>query len=152
MNDAPNQQFWIVDDDPFYSDALKEVVEGTLYGWMVQRFKNAAELHQALRDGKRPSAAVLDMMLPMDEADEKGGLPPDDGAVAPGVHLAQTLKDHGVKLDNIAVASALIQEKYHAPLLEIGIRKENILIKPSLIEDILRVVRRISGTNRGLQL
>ena len=136
-----NTNFWIIDDDPFYTPALKDVIEMEVYGSTVELFSLGSAVIAALKEGRRPSCVVLDMMLPMEELDPLGGLPPDGNREAPGAILARQLIENGVPPACIVVITALLDEKYHRPLISQGIAAQNILIKPARIEQIKKAIR-----------
>lgn len=139
------QQLWIADDDPYYSPSLKAYLEAQFYGIQVEWFKTNAEVVASVADDKLPDAAILDMMLPRDPKDTRGGLPPEQGTEAPGVELARHLIQAGMTPRRIAIITALTADEHLEPLLTLGINEKNILIKPALISDIKQMVTRITA-------
>lgn len=132
----------IADDDQFYVEDLKAVLQGEGFSDIVVA-TTGSEALSLVTEAAMPDAVVLDLMLPFDETDFAGGGPPRREEEPRGVQTARALKDKGLSLSKVVVITALyVREKTHEPLEKLGVPADQILIKPAPTLEILRAIRR----------
>jgi len=134
-------QIWIIDDDPTYGSSLKLFLEDEHLGSVriFERGSPACEAMRSLNKSEWPALLVLDLMLPWD--DNAARLDPSPSEWS-GFRVADELVKIGFPAKRIMVITAL-HDSRHQPLLENGVPKQNILLKPARGAEILRVVRKI---------
>lgn len=130
----------IADDDPLYDEDLKTIL-GFDFSHTVLIARTGGETLKLINESGKQDAIVLDMMLPWDENDTPGGLPPDDPGKLRGLKILQALKDRKYDLRRVIVITAFHSPEANRLLLKLGIGQENILIKPALTTEILARIR-----------
>ncbi|MHC4743774.1 MAG: response regulator transcription factor [Planctomycetota bacterium] len=130
----------IADDDPVYDEDL-ETILGFRSSYDVQIAHTGSKALKLIDELGKPDAIVLDMMLPWDEEDNSGGLPPDDPSQLRGLRVLQDLKDIKYDLRRVVVITAFSHPEAKRLLLESGIDEKNILVKPARTTEILARVR-----------
>lgn len=148
---------WIADDDPYYHEDMKDYLEAK--GFKVLSFFTAVALLAALEtatearkvEGEEqqiPDVIVVDMMMPYDDTPEQQTMPPDltDPERVTGVRLTRELVNRsGWKVENTVSITAFDDANLHATLATIGIPKDQILLKPSPANKILKAIERASS-------
>jgi CheY-like chemotaxis protein len=135
----------IADDDIYYSEDLKAILEGEGY----QEVRVVHTGHDAVSFVEKfpaPDAIVLDMMIPYGQSDYEGAMPPGPTAEPRGVRVARELAARGFDLSRVVVITALSYESYHDQMRQIGLK--NIYTKPVETALILRTVGRICSQKR----
>jgi len=130
----------IADDDPLYDEDLKTMLDFELpHG--VQIAHTGCETLKLIDESGRPDAIVLDMMLPWDENDARGGLPPDDARELKGLKVLEHLRGMRYDVRRVVAITAFYDPEAKKLLLDFGIDPKNILIKPARTTEILARIR-----------
>ena len=130
----------IADDDPLYDEDL-ETILGFKSSHSVRIAHTGRETLELINEAGKPDAIVLDMMLPWDKNDTVGGLPPDDPKKLNGLKVLKDLKDMNYDLRRVVVITAFYSPEAKKLLLDFGMDKKNILIKPERTTEILARIR-----------
>ncbi len=141
-----NTSLWLIDDDSAYVNLLRAHLERAISGVEISQFVNCVSVTRALESEIRPSGVILDMMLPWDECDKASWLLSGENPAKNGIRLAECLIARGIHSNVIGVITAVYEASYREPLTNLGIPASNIIIKPAPVDEIIRLVKRITAT------
>ncbi len=131
----------IADDDFEYTKAFLDVLRVEGYR-DVRVAGTGSETISLIAQGLCPDVIVLDMMIPYEENDFKGALPPEQGEEPRGVRVTRELVDRGYRASQIVVITALLDSDLSLRALQkLGVRY--IFTKPVLTKAILQILRKI---------
>lgn len=134
----------LIDDDFAYAEALEYILQEELPGCRISRFVDGESSLKALNSDALPFTVILDMMVPMNGDDLKGGRPPTEAGQLPrGIEILERLIAAGVRTHQILVITALITPELVRRLLELGVSDSHILFKPARADSIIQIVKQI---------
>lgn len=141
-----HSELWIIDDDPVLSPMLKRAVERAEIVQSVRWFSQGKAAVDATKE-KLPDAVLLDLMMPYDDQDYSKPVPNYTKEEAAGLRVARELIVAKLSPGRIIVLTALDEPSHKEKLIDLGISKERILIKPVYGRDIILALRTVLRYN-----